>query len=314
MRPPIRAKPMPALTEAIELKSVAPSHSADQIRTSGPVGPLTMCLLSPTPGSEARSGETTRDRPPEPVEWGLRSADVGGRVGWRRLQRWPPAALWRPGCPAPSPAAASRCASRPHPPAAPRRPDLPGAPPDVGNRRESSDVGHRWSAVATTRLCGPASSRCSAKRQPRLVEPAAHLVDAVDVPVLQVHGELARHQRGVGGAGVGGVGPEVGQQQVGAGLGRGRGSGAGAAGSAPPTSSARGWPPARRRARPAASPPITSPATTSIRSPSPASATLVLATAATTGSSTTVAARPGWARTAAIDHDPVPPPTSSSRR
>jgi hypothetical protein len=42
VRPPTRATPIPGLTEAIELKSVGLSHSAAQIRTSGPVGPLTM--------------------------------------------------------------------------------------------------------------------------------------------------------------------------------------------------------------------------------------------------------------------------------
>jgi hypothetical protein len=51
--PPTRAKPIPGLTEASELKSVGLSHSAAQTRTSGPAGPLTTRLLRPTHESEA---------------------------------------------------------------------------------------------------------------------------------------------------------------------------------------------------------------------------------------------------------------------
>ena len=142
-----------------------------------------------------------------------------------------------------------RAALRPHPPAAPRRPDLPGAPPDVGNRRESSHVGHRWSAVATTRLCGPASARCSTKRQPVSREPVAR------------PRRRCRRRRSPGARrtrppsarrGWGGCGWGRSRSRRAAGVRRGsprRGSGAGAAGSARATSSARGWPPARRRAR-----------------------------------------------------------------
>src|SRR6185503_11604848 len=76
VRPPTRTKPIPAFPEAIELKSVGLSHSADQTRTRGPVGPLTLCRWSPTGRSEARSGEPSAVRPPEPVEWGA-SEDEG---------------------------------------------------------------------------------------------------------------------------------------------------------------------------------------------------------------------------------------------
>ena len=150
-----------------------------------------------------------------------------------------------------------RAALRPHPPAAPRRPDLPGAPPDVGNRRESSHVGHRWSAVATTRLCGPASARCSTKRQPVSCEPAAHLVDAVDVAVVEVDGELARPSARPAAAGCG-SGRSRSRRAAGGVRARPR-PGSGAAGRRfvlRVTSSARGWPPgttswpARQRRRP----------------------------------------------------------------
>ena len=211
VRPPIRAKPIPGLTEAIELNSVAPSHSADQIRTSGPVGPLTMCLLSPTPGSEARSGETTRDRPPEPVEWAAsadeecrtmrpwrastpvrsRSAEVRGHGRRGRARRAVRGAHRRdragPAAAAPHRAVAHRagvvCRERVGHRAQHGANRAGGRSPArssgrcsrrraAGCRRPTAPLGgsirvdQRWSAVATTRLCGPASSRCSANRQP----------------------------------------------------------------------------------------------------------------------------------------------------
>src|SRR6185312_14531041 len=51
--PPTRAKPIPGLTEASELKSVGLSHSAAQTRTRGPAAPLTTRILRPTHASEA---------------------------------------------------------------------------------------------------------------------------------------------------------------------------------------------------------------------------------------------------------------------
>src|ERR1700730_2144022 len=51
--PPGRAKPIPGLTEASELKSVGLSHSAAQTRTRGPAAPLTTRMLRPTHASKA---------------------------------------------------------------------------------------------------------------------------------------------------------------------------------------------------------------------------------------------------------------------
>jgi hypothetical protein len=51
--PPIRANPKPGVTEASELKPVALSHAAAQIRASGPAGPLRISLCTPIRRSKA---------------------------------------------------------------------------------------------------------------------------------------------------------------------------------------------------------------------------------------------------------------------
>src|SRR5262249_12848342 len=51
--PPTRTNPIPAWTEAIELKSAGVSHFAAQTRANGPHGPLTTSLLRPTRGSKS---------------------------------------------------------------------------------------------------------------------------------------------------------------------------------------------------------------------------------------------------------------------
>ena len=58
---------------------------------------------------------------------------------------------------------------------------------------------------------------------------------------------------------------------------------------------------------------MASPVITAIRSCSPAAATRLRARPVTAGRSRMAASMWGWRRAMAIDHDPVPPPTSSSR-
>jgi hypothetical protein len=53
----------------------------------------------------------------------------------------------------------------------------------------------------------------------RLVEPTTKLLDAVDIPLAQVDGELPGHECGVDRVDVHWIGPEVGQQEASAGFG-----------------------------------------------------------------------------------------------
>src|SRR5213082_330232 len=53
--PLIRAKAIIGLTFAIDLKSVWPSHAADQMRTNRLLGPETASKLSPTPVTQPRA-------------------------------------------------------------------------------------------------------------------------------------------------------------------------------------------------------------------------------------------------------------------